>query len=178
MKYLKMIAAVILLSYFSCPATAAYTLTYDASDGSLTIDTQGGQLGGYVLELDEDVFVGPFVTTDPPANPINLTVNAHQIPIFDSQPTSRTGFSWYLSEVLQPSQPPKSGVFNIGQVAQRGLTEQEYYQYFENTNTRWQYITGQDSDNFDLIYHVPEPTSIALLGIATLLSARRRSRGC
>ena len=159
------------------PFYAVNKLIYNANDGSLTIDTNGENLGGYVIELDQDVFVGPFVTTDPPANPINLTVNANQVSLFQFT-NSRVGFSWYLSETNTPGGPEVNGVFNIGPVVQPGLTEAQFFDAFTSNNGA-RYIGtlgGGVFDDFELQYvaATPEPTSLALLGLGGLLVARRR----
>jgi hypothetical protein len=168
----------------SCQATQAqylpYDLIYDPGTGSLTIDTKGGVMGGYVLEFNNgtNVFNGPFQPTDPPANLVNMPVNLNQIPIYAPGIANRIGFSWYLSEVPLPGVlvPGVSGVFDIGPVVTPGLTEQQYVDTFSNTTSQWQYVGGLGSgisNRFNLVY-VPEPTSLALLGFGGLVFARRR----
>ena len=180
-----MIFALLLLASLLIPtqALAVYDLIYDPADGSLTIDTKGGPLAGYVLEFNsyQDVFVGPFVVV-PGANPIDLTVNANQIPLYLNGQNIRTGFAWYLSDVkttLGAGIPDPTGVIPIGNVAMPGMSEQQYVEFFSNTKGSYQYIGGEGKGvlgDFNLVY-VPEPTSLAAFGLggAVLLHRRRRA---
>ncbi|MFN3168273.1 MAG: PEP-CTERM sorting domain-containing protein [Phycisphaeraceae bacterium] len=164
-------------------AHARYDLIYNPNTGSLTIDTKGGPIAGYVLEFEpgQDVFVGPFIVV-PNANLIDNTVNANQVPLYQSGVNNRTGFAWYLSDVklqLGVGIPDPTGIIPIGNVAVPGLTEQQYIDTFSSTRGNYQYVAGEGNgvfDEFNLVY-APEPTSLALLGLGGLVLASRR-RAC
>jgi hypothetical protein len=183
MKNLWITSLLLLTLFVPSQALAQYDLIYDPGTGSLTIDTKGGPIAGYVLEFlpSQNVFAGPFVVV-PGANIIDLTVNANQIPLFAPGQSNRTGFAYYLSEIKQTlgvGIPDPTGVIPIGDVVLPGLTEQQYLDTFSNTTSQWQYVAGEGNGvvgDFNLVY-VPEPTSLALFGLGGLLVRRARRVG-
>ena len=146
-----------------------YDLTYDASTGELSA-TIYGNIINYTLESTDDIFLEDEA----------LTATNHQrfVSFFylSGSPVAPNGTASSTPRVLGESNQsyngPQSGTFSLGMVLPAGLTESEFQAVADKEAT---YVTGLGSakQNWNLVY-VPEPTSLALLGLGGLLVARRR----
>lgn len=152
----------------------SYTLTYNAADGSLTLDTFGGDLYQYVIRgtgsdgVDDGFIEGNF-------NPI-----AFPVPVDVGSMTTTED-----DELSQATLNPWTGLGpqNLGNVLQPGLSESEFNAKINTDASDPQNVTyshyaielgSQEFFLFDINYEVPEPGSIVLLGIGTALLAQRR----
>ena len=133
-------------------ASAQYVLEYDAGDGSLTIISDGALIN-YVVE-STDAFI--------PNSANNILAGT-------SASTENT------ISGSNPFAPLAAGSYSLGNVMAPGLTEAEYFSAIVTNDSSAKYVTGlgQPKIDFQLAY-VPEPTSLALLGLGGLLVARRR----
>ncbi|MFN3166048.1 MAG: PEP-CTERM sorting domain-containing protein [Phycisphaeraceae bacterium] len=142
----------------ACAATGgAYDLIYNPADGSLTIDTMGGTLLGYVFVSDGAFFI--------PQNQV-----AHFVP----DPQFLESVPFQLSDLNPFLQPPlPAGRFHLGRVLPAGWTQSEFNDRIDST----EYVEFLGSGRklaFEMVY-VPEPASLGALGLAgTCLFARRR----
>ena len=146
-----------------------YDLTYDASTGELSM-TIFGNIINYTLESTDSIFLEDDA----------LTASTHQrfVGFFYSGgvPLAPIGTGSSTSKVLGESNSsyngPQSGTFSLGLILPAGLSEADFLAVADKEAT---YVVAQGTakQNWNLVY-VPEPTSLALLGLGGLLVARRR----
>ena len=185
MKYVIVHAVVIaaLLATASAQAQTVpqYLLTYNAADGSLTIDTFGNPLYNYVIDG-----TGELGTDDG-------FIEANHILIPDAPGPELSSFTSTDDEL---SQSDFNGWFglgpqNLGDVLPAGLSESQFRQLInplllpttafpvEGTFYVRELGTLGDPDffyPFDIVYNVPEPSSIVIFGIGAAMLAQRRRR--
>lgn len=151
-------------------AQAQYDLTYNPADGSLSITTDGPIIN-YTLESTDDIFLEDNDLGTPPVNftPFVSFFYLNGAPVAPNGTNSAT--SRVLGESNNSYNGP-NGEFGLGNVLPAGLTQAEFEAVADKEAT---YVTalGTEKTNFNLVY-VPEPTSLALLGLGGLLVARRR----
>ena len=157
---MKKFTAIALIAGLSATgAQAQYQLQYDANDGSLTIISDGNLIN-YVLESVGDAFLED--TDFAATNHVRLLAGTGA-----STPGA-------LSE-SNPFAPLAAGSYSIGNVLPAGLTALQYNESLAVNQNSPKYVTGfgQPKTDFQLTY-VPEPSSLALLGLGGLFVARRR----
>jgi len=142
-----------------------YDLTYDASTGELSVTTTGGIIN-YVLESSDEIFIA--------GNHDDILFTMVTIPGVGTFPTksgTKTSIPTVLSESEQ-SGANDAGTYSLGNVLPAGLSEAQFQDAADKQAT---YVAGLGTPvtPFNLVY-VPEPTSLALLGLGGLLVARRR----
>jgi len=165
MKKFTALALIAGLSATSAAQAQNYDLIYDATTGELSMTTNGGMIN-YVLESSDDIFL------DGPRDSILFTDVT--IPNVGTFPT-KTGTIATTPRVLSESEQTGdngAGTYSLGNVLPAGLTEAEYQDVADVQAT---YVAALSTPvtPFNLVY-VPEPTSLALLGLGGLLVARRR----
>lgn len=154
-----------------------YTLTYNATDGSLVIDTFDGSLFTYSVKSlglpgGDDGFI-----------------EANHVPMLLPDAPGVEGAPANTSSDDELSQSDFDGWSNLGQidlgeVLPAGLDESQLNSILDSSIQNTFYVdqlgsSGQPEsfNSFDIIYNVPEPGSIILLGIgAAMLAQRRRAR--
>ncbi|MBX2850317.1 MAG: PEP-CTERM sorting domain-containing protein [Phycisphaeraceae bacterium] len=170
-------ATAVALATLFCAASARanlapqYTLTYNAADGSLTLDPLGDSLYTYVI-----VSTGALGGNDGFLEANHLLIPASAAGTFTTSDDeiSQTDFNGWFG--LGPQ--------NLGNVLPAGLSQQQFIASIDNENTEYVRQPGQGLDppnpdfkyRLDFVYNVPEPSSILLLGIGTALLAQRRRR--
>lgn len=168
-------ALAMVAAFAAAPLTAqtepTYTLTYDAADGSLTIDTFGDPLYNYIIDG-----TGVFANNDG-----FLESNHRLIP--DAPGPENNSFTSSDDEL---SQSDFNGWFglgpqDLGNVLPAGLTEGEFNALIDPAETKYVRALGTLGNpdffyNFEIVYNVPEPGSIVLLGLGAALLAQRRRR--
>lgn len=169
--------AVALASLFCVAGTQAqlalsYTLTYNAADGSLTVDTLGGPLYTYSVKTtgtlggnDGFIEANHILLPNAPGafSPTNTSTDDE---------LSQSDFDGWQS--LSP--------FSIGNVLPAGLDQTQFNAILDSSIQNTFYVDAPGTLNnpetfksFEIVYNVPEPSSIVLLGLgAALLSQRRR----
>lgn len=155
----KFTALALVAGLTSTGASAQYLLQYDATDGSLSIISDGTIIN-YVIETTADNFL----------EDADFAATSHQKFLFGTSASTPGN----LSE-SNPFAPAAAGTYNLGLVLPAGLTEQQYTEAIAVNSNSPKYVTafGQPKTDFALSY-VPEPTSLALLGLGGLMVARRR----
>lgn len=144
-----------------------YTLTYDPTDGSLTIDTFGNVLYTYqVVGLGAPSVDDGFIETNhvllgnapgsfgPPANTSS------------DDNLSQSDFDGWTG----------LGPFSIGNVLPPNLNESQFFALVDNNIANTHYVDeigGQVKKAFDITF-VPEPTSLVLLAVGGAIICRRR----
>ena len=168
-------AALLAAALLAAPASAQierqYDLIYDASNGSLTINTYGFQLITYSIQTNEVPAVDDgFLQENHTPIPGNPGFGGDPLVVF-------TSLDGELSDTNRDAWP-LAGPVSIGNVLPTGLTPG---QFADQITAAW-YVnaygtTGQPSAffNFNLV-HIPEPTTFTLLVAGTALLARRRRR--
>ena len=151
-----------------------YTLTYNAADGSLTVDTFGGPLFTYSVK-SSGVFGGDdgFIEANHillPNAPGGLSSPANTS---TDDELSQSDFDGWQG--LSP--------FSLGNVLPAGLDSSQFNSALDASVQNTFYVdqlgtinNPQVFNSFEIIYNVPEPSSIVLLGIGTALLAQRRRR--
>lgn len=151
-----------------------YTLTYNAADGSLTIDTLGNPLFTYSVKS-----TGAFGGDDG-----FIEANHDLLPDAPGGASSAVGTSTD-DELSQSDFDGWQGLppYNLGDVLPVGLDESEFNAVLDSSIQNTFYVdqlgtlnNPQTFKSFEIIYNVPEPSSIVLLGIGTALLAQRRRR--
>lgn len=151
----------------------AYDLRYNPDNGSLTIVTKGNIIS-YVLESSQSFGIGRFT----PENH-RLFVSIEEVaPGFFYQTGPAISSSVQLFDAMNISTyqagytiPP--GSYNIGNVLQKDLTEEQYLNLFDKANDYIVVAGTGSAKKFNLVY-APEPTSLAMLSAAGLTLVRRR----
>ena len=154
-----------------------YTLTYNAADGSLVIDTFDGPLFTYSVK-STGVFGGD-----------DGFIEANHVPMLLPDAPGVEGPPANTSSDDELSQSDfdgwnNLGQFSLGKVLPKNLDESQFNaildSLIENTFYVDQLGTNGQPENFnsfDIVYNVPEPGSIIIFGIgAALLAQRRRDR--
>ena len=149
-------------------AVSSYSLTYNAADGSLTLDTFGGPLFEYViLSTGTGGVDDGFIEANHVLIPFPTVDILNQSTSLDDELSQSTFDGW---SGLGPQ--------NLGNVLAPGLSESAFNAKIDAANS--QYVTALGNQTFflfDINYEVPEPGSIVILGIGTaLLAQRRRNR--
>ena len=151
-----------------------YTLSYNAADGSLTIDTLGNPLFTYSVKSSgafggDDGFIeaNHVLLPDAPggaSGPLNTSTDDE---------LSQSDFDGWQG--LAP--------FSLGNVLPTGLDQTEFDAALDASIQNTFYVdqlgtlnNPQTFKSFDIIYNVPEPSSIVLLGLGTALLVQRRRR--
>ena len=168
--------------------TSNYDLIYDAADGSVTIVTNlniventpdnhpvsifqdvpaSGNVINFVLESSANPFVGGEfgVVLDTGVFPIPN-------PPFQVVVGSSSDTPGQIAESNSNLVRDGAQTLALGTILQPGLSEQAWNDLLD-VNRFYVRNLGAQEQNFDLGY-VPEPTSLALLGLGGLLVARRR----
>lgn len=153
-----------------------YTLTYDAADGSLTIDPLGQPLYTYSIKT-----LGSLGGDDG-------FIEANHIPLPDDPGVFGTAVSTSTDDELSQSdfdQWTGLSPFNLGNVLPAGLTEAQFNSILDTSPQNTFYIdslgSGQNQQNsymsaFNVVF-VPEPSSLVIIGLgAAMLAQRRRKR--
>lgn len=153
-----------------------YTLTYNAADGSLVIDTFDAPLFTYSVKSlgasgDDDGFIE-----------LNHDLLPNADGGVDDLPFSFTSEDDELSQ-SDVDGWDNLGQFSLGEVLQSGLDESEFNAILDSSVQNTFYVDQLGAINdpesykaFDIVYNVPEPGSIVIFGIgAALLVQRRRT---
>ncbi len=170
---MKKLTALAFVAGLSATSTqAAYDLGYDATTGIVTI-TVDGNLTNYVLE--QNAGATNFITANHNRAIMGVYFGGTLV-VPQGNPTLTPTF---IGETNQFQNLATAGfpgglphTFNIGAILPAGLTEGEF-QAAVGKNAIYVADLGTPVTNFDLVY-VPEPTSLALLGLGGLMVARRR----
>lgn len=182
MKCLTTIMTAAALLYASSQAQALlivsnFTLTYDAADGSLTIDPLGQPLYTYSIKT-----LGTLGGDDG-------FIESNHIPLPDGPGIFGTPVSTSTDDELSQSdfdQWTDLGPFNLGNVLPAGLTEAQLNSILDTAPQNTFYIdslgsSGQNQQNshmnaFNVVF-VPEPGSLVLIAVGgAMLAQRRRKR--
>ncbi len=194
MKKFTALALVAGLSAAGAQAQDNYQLIYDADTGNVSIQTNtsiaentpanhpvvanqdvpaAGNLINYVLETSNPIFdvnsriPGP----DAAMTPGTIAVEEVAPGVFfaTGTVTNETGFQ---AESNSNRVSNGAQLHNLGNILPAGLSEQQWNDLLDVNRTYVRNL-GTDQQQFDLVY-IPEPTSLALLGLGGLLVARRR----
>lgn len=152
-KMKKRIFVIAILSLFAFRSGAEYILSYNAIDGSLTINATG-DLSGYSIDNSGNNFIAAGHTPPTPLIELDSTGNS-------------------LSAIAFTTSVASSGNYNIGSVLPSNLTETQFNSAISGVYGIAAF--GSINTEFEMEY-VPEPSSMALLGIGALLLIHRTGR--
>ncbi|MEO0475531.1 MAG: PEP-CTERM sorting domain-containing protein [Planctomycetota bacterium] len=173
---LVLLVACALLSFgMQAQPVTPYTLTYNAADGTLVIDTLGNPLYTYSVKSS-----GAFGGNDG-------FFEANHALLPDAPGGTNTPANTSTDDELSQSdsdgwlnQPP----FSLGSVLSAGLNEAQFLNELDTSIQNTFYVDELGTLNnpqtfkaFDIVYNVPEPSSMLLLGLGgVLLVQQRRTR--
>ena len=145
--------------------TPRHQLVYDAEDGSLTISALDpivvfpepnsqltGNLAAYFIESANASFLPSMHVT-------------HLLGTNQSTPT--------LLQEANPFNPGEASSYDLGSVLPAGLSEAQFFIAIDADKSTYVTVIGAPIDNFDLVY-VPEPASLGMIAIGSLVVLRRR----
>lgn len=151
-----------------------YTLTYNAADGSLVIDTFDGSLFTYSIKSTGDL------------GGDDGFIELNHILLSDSVGIEGPPANTSLDDELSQSDFDgwsNLGQFDLGEVLPAGLNQLQFNATLDSSIQNTFYVdqlgtNGQPEsfNSFDIVYNVPEPGSIIIFGIGTAMLAQRRRR--
>lgn len=173
MKYLALLtlATTALFAGHAHAAAPTYKLTYNAIDGSITLDTYGETLYNYIIIttgslLEDDGFIeaNHILIPDAPGPQLQSATSS-------DDELSQSDFNGWFG--LGPQ--------NLGNVLPAGLSETTFYALIDPLQTKYVRQLGTNGFpdffyNFEIVYNVPEPGSIALFGAGLALLMKRPRR--